>query len=92
MSAKLLKNSYQVAIVIATAALSALLLAPVTGLAQAPAPTKPGDQADDEAKAAKAKRIAQEFEEDARVLTVFDGQGKVVTTVGERATKSILPA
>ena len=36
-------------------------------------------------KALRAKRLAQEFERDARVLTVFDRQGKVVTAVGERA-------
>ena len=36
----------------------------------------------------RAKRIAQQFERDARVLTVFDRQGKVVTTVGERAIYS----
>ena len=34
--------------------------------------------------AARAERIAREFEAAARVLTVFDRQGKVVTTVGER--------
>ena len=32
-----------------------------------------------------AKRNAQQFEANARVLTVFDRQGKVVTTVGARA-------
>jgi len=64
--------------VIATAALSAvLMLAPAPGLGQAPATA--GDQA------LRAKRIAEQFEAQARVLTVFDRQGKVVTTVGERA-------
>ena len=76
-----MKNTYQVAIVIATVALSAaLLLAPVPVRAQAPAAT-----AEDRAKTARAKRIAQQFEAQARVLTVFDRQGKVVATVGERA-------
>jgi len=76
------KNTYQVGMVIATAALSAaLLLAPMPGLGQAPAPAT----ADDQDKALRAKRIAEQFERDARVLTVFDHQGKVVTTVGERA-------
>jgi serine/threonine-protein kinase len=79
------KNSCRVAIVIATAALFALLLAPAPGLGQAPAPAKAGDQPDDKAKAARAKQIAEQFERNARVLTVFDRQGKVVTTVGERA-------
>jgi len=67
------------------AALSAvLLLAPMPGLGQAPAPAT----ADDRAKAARASRIAQQFEAQARVLTVFDRQGKVVATVGERAIYS----
>jgi len=74
------KNSYQVAMVMATAALfGVLLLAPMPGLGQAPAPANAGDQA------ARARRIAQQFEAQARVLTVFDRQGKVVATVGERA-------
>jgi len=74
------KNTYQVAMVVATAALSAaLLLAPMPGLGQTPAPATAGDQA------LRAKRIAEQFEAQARVLTLFDRQGKVVTTVGERA-------
>jgi len=74
------KNTYQVAMVMATAALGAvLLLAPLPGLGQAPAPATAGDLA------LRAKRIAEQFERDARVLTVFDRQGKVVSTVGERA-------
>jgi len=60
---------------------AALLLAPMPGRGQAPAPAT----ADDRAKALRAKRIAQQFERDARVLTVFDRQGSVVATVGERA-------
>ena len=68
--------------VMATAALSAvLLLAPMPGLGQAAAPAN----AEEKARALRAKRIAEEFEADALVLTVFDRQGKVVTTVGERA-------
>jgi len=74
------KNTYQVAMVMATAALSAaLLLAPMPGLGQAAAPATASDQA------VRARRIAQQFEAQARVLTVFDRQGKVVATVGERA-------
>ncbi len=77
-----MKNTYQFAMVMAAVALSAaLLLAQAPGLGQAPATAS----ADDKAKAAKAKRIAEVFERDARVLTVFDRQGKVVATVGERA-------
>jgi dipeptidyl aminopeptidase/acylaminoacyl peptidase len=76
----------KIASVATAAALCAVVfLAPESALAQAPAPAKAGDQADDKAKAARAKRIAQQFEAQARVLTVFDRQGKVVTTVGERA-------
>src|SRR3990172_3614877 len=69
------KNTYQFAMVMATAALSAaLLLAPAPVLGQAPPPAQMSDPAGDQA-----------FEANARVLTVFDRQGKVVTTVGERA-------
>ncbi|MGH9257493.1 MAG: TolB family protein [Vicinamibacterales bacterium] len=77
-----MRRIYLIAIAIAMAALfAALLLVQAPDRRQAPAPTN----ADDKAKVAKAKRIAEEFERDARVLTVFDRQGKVVTTVGERA-------
>jgi serine/threonine-protein kinase len=76
------KNAYEVAIVMATAALSgALLLAPVPALGQSPAPANATDQAG----AARARRIAERFERNARVLTVFDRQGNVVITLGERA-------
>jgi len=77
------KNTYQAAMV-TVALCAAPFLAPAPGLGQVPAPAT----AEDQAKAARAKRIAQEFEEDARVLTVFDRQGKVVATVGERAIYS----
>jgi Tol biopolymer transport system component len=82
-----MKNSYRMAIVTTAAALSAvLLMAAVPALGQAPAPAKAGDTADDKAKAAaKAKRIAEQFEANARVLTVFDREGKTVAEVGERA-------
>jgi len=63
------------------AAVAALLMAPVPAMAQAPTTT----EAEDDAAAAKARRIAEQFEVSALVLTVFDRQGKVVTTVGERA-------
>ncbi len=86
MSAKLLKFAIG-----AAAALSTLLLDPATGRAQTPAPA-PADQSqvgrlvlDEKAKAARAKRLAEAFDRNARILTVFDRQGKVVTTVGERA-------
>ncbi|MGH9253960.1 MAG: TolB family protein, partial [Vicinamibacterales bacterium] len=85
-----MRRTYLIAIAIVMGALLAALLvvqAP-DRRQQAPAPAKAGDQPDDNAKAAKAKRIAEEFERDARVLTVFDRQGKVVTTLGERAIYS----
>ena len=62
-----------------TALCATLLMAPGPALGQAPA------NADDEASAARARRIARVFEAQARVLTVFDRQGNFVTTVGERA-------
>ena len=80
-----MKNTYRVAMVMVTAALcAALLLAPLPGRGQTPAPAT----ASDKDKALRAKRIAEQFEANARVLTVFDRQGKVVTTVGEPAIYS----
>ena len=55
---------------------AALLVCPVSARGQ-------GADADRQ-NAARAERVAREFEAAARVLTVFDRQGKVVTTVGER--------
>ena len=55
---------------------SALLVCPVSARGQ--------ETNDNRQNAARAKRVAREFEAAARVLTVFDRQGKVVTTVGER--------
>lgn len=52
---------------------AALLVCPVSARGQ-----------DDRQNAARAERVAREFEAAARVLTVFDRQGKVVTTVGQR--------
>jgi len=75
-------NTYRVAMVVATALSVVLLLAPTPGLGQAPAPATASDQA------LRARRIAEQFEAQARVLTVFDRQGKVVSTVGERAIYS----
>ena len=76
-----MKNTYQLAMVATTALSAALLLAQAPGRAQAPAPLT----AEERDQALRVKRIAEEFEGDARMLTVFDRQGKVVTTVGERA-------
>jgi Tol biopolymer transport system component len=77
------KRTYLIAIAIAMVALFAswLLVQARDRDQQAAAPAN----ADEKEKALRAKRIAAQFERDARVLTVFDRQGKVVTTVGERA-------
>ena len=77
-----MKNANQVALLITGAALfAALLMTPVPAMAQVSSTTK----LEDEAAAAKVRRIARQFEADARVLTVLDRQGNFVTTVGERA-------
>ena len=77
-----MKKPYPVALMLATAA---LLLAPLPGLGQPPPPDIAYDQFVDTAQAARAERIAQWFETNARVLTVFDRDGKVRHTLGERA-------
>jgi Tol biopolymer transport system component len=65
-------------VLIATAALSAaLVLTPAPGLGQAKSLSA-------RAKAFKAKRIADNLRNNASQLTIFDRQGKVVSTVGER--------
>ena len=77
MSAKLLRAGSAAAFSVV------LLLAPASAFGQAtPLARTPTSDTDE---AARAKRIAQRFERDARVLTVFDRQGTIVTTVGERA-------
>ena len=73
-----MRKSVQIAIVMTTAVLTgAVMLAPVPGFGQA--------NTDKARAAAKAKAIAQAFEANARTLTIFDRQGKMVTTVGPRA-------
>jgi Tol biopolymer transport system component len=74
-----MKKSAQIAIVMTAAALGvALTLIPTPGFGQAANDAK--------AKAAaKAKAIALTFEANARTLTIYDRQGKAVTTVGPRA-------
>jgi Tol biopolymer transport system component len=70
------KNRWQIAMVTAAAALGALLLVgSEPGLGQVPV--------DDKTRAA-AQALA-DFERTAGVLTVYDRQGKIVRTVGERA-------
>src|ERR1700730_4312200 len=81
MSHGTMKNSYRVAIVTTAAALcAALLLAPLPGQGQAPEDEKAKAKA-----AAKAKQVAVTFEQNARVLTVFDRDGKTVAEIGDRA-------
>jgi Tol biopolymer transport system component len=81
-----MKKSAQIAIVITAAALAAaFMLAPTPGLGQASNDKAKADDDDKAKAAAKAKAIAQQFEANARTLTIYDRQGKVVTTVGPRA-------
>ena len=77
-----MKTTYPVAIMIATAV---LLLAPVPGAGQASLLARDDDQVSDQAQAERAERIAREFERNATQLTVFDREGKLMRTVGERA-------
>ena len=76
-----MKNTYRVAMVMVTALSAVLLLAPAPGRGQAPSSVT----AEEKDKALRAKRLAEQFEDQARVLTIFDREGEVVTTVGERA-------
>ena len=76
-----MKTTYPVAIMIVTAA---LLLAPVPGAGQAPTLARSDDQVSDQAQAERAERIARRFERNAAQLTVFDREGKLMRTVGER--------
>jgi len=79
-----MKKSARIAIVITSAAFAAaLMFAPIPGLGQSNTDRAGNDE---KAKAAaKAKAQAQAFEANARTLTIYDRQGKVVTTVGPRA-------
>ena len=69
------------AIVVTATVVCALLMTPVPVVSQPPTSASTDDEA---ARAARAERIARRFEANARVLTVFDRQGHVVTTIGER--------
>lgn len=73
-----MKNSVWIATAIAAVS-TALLLAPIASRGQSAEDAKKA-----RGKAAKAKRISENFKLNARTLTVFDRQGEVVTTVGER--------
>jgi len=76
-----MNRRFKIAIVTTAAALcAALLLAPLPGQGQAPEDEKAKAKA-----AAKAKQIAVIFEQNARVLTVFDRDGKTVAEIGDRA-------
>jgi Tol biopolymer transport system component len=74
-----MKKSAQIAISITIAVFAAAsMLAPTRGFGQA--------TSNDKARAAaKAKAIAQQFEANARTLTIFDRQGTAITTIGARA-------
>jgi Tol biopolymer transport system component len=71
------KTSYAIALV--AAALSSALVVPPSALSQNPVPLS------EEARAARARANAQNFENNAREITVFDRQGKVLKMVGPRA-------
>jgi Tol biopolymer transport system component len=74
-----MKKSARIAMVVTAGAFAAALML-------APTPGKGQSASDEKAKAAaKAKNIAQQFEANARTLTIYDRQGKAVTTVGPRA-------
>lgn len=74
-----MKKSAQIAIVLTASVLAATsMLVPARGFGQAANDAKARA-------AAKAKAIAQAYEANARTLTIYDRQGKAVTTVGPRA-------
>src|SRR5262245_43923091 len=68
---------YLVILTTAATLCAALILAPAPGLGQETGLAARG-------KAIRAKRFAESFKRNASQLTIFDRQGKVVTTVGER--------
>jgi Tol biopolymer transport system component len=74
-----MKNLHQFAMGVATASVATALL-----FAQSQTPDAAKDDAQAKIKAAKAKTNAQIFALNARVLTVFDRQGKAIGTVGAR--------
>ena len=65
-------------------ATAALLLAPVPGAGQASLLARDDDQVSDQAQAERAERLARRFERNAAQPTVFDREGKLMRTVGER--------
>lgn len=73
-----MRNSLGTSVLVAVSALSAALL-----LAQAPETNEAKTKAE-----AKAKAAAKAFEASARVLTIFEREGKTVRTIGERAIYS----
>ncbi len=77
-----MNKPYRIAIVTVAAVAATMVFAPMRGRGQGPAPV------DEQAKAraaAKAKRNAQNFENNASVISFYDRQGKTVGTAGERA-------
>jgi Tol biopolymer transport system component len=61
-----------------------LLLASAPSPGQAPSSVGADDQINDEIQTARAERIAQQFENNSRQLTVFDRGGRLIRTVRER--------
>ena len=80
-----MQKSAQIAIVMTVAALAAASLAPTRGFGQVNNDNAKAGNDQKARAAAKAKAIAQQFEANARTLTIYDRQGKAVTTVGPRA-------
>jgi Tol biopolymer transport system component len=76
-----LKHICQIAMVMAIVLLVSLLLPSLSALGQVPALPS----TDNETGAARARQIAERFEAEARVLTVFDREGKALSTIGEPA-------
>ena len=72
-----MKSLYKAAIVLIRVALWSTMLT-VCGAAWAQ-----DTSADEETEAARTRRTAEKFEADARILTVFDGHGNIVTTIGQ---------
>jgi hypothetical protein len=72
-----MKQTIRIAVIAAATLSAVLILVPVSGLGQAPP--------DEQAKAARAREIERNFQNNAREITLFDRQGKVLKMIGPRA-------
>ena len=72
-----MKHSIRIAVFAAATLSAVLILGPLSGLSQVPQ--------DEQAKAARAREIERTFENNAREITLFDREGKVVKMIGPRA-------